>query len=75
MPKVYFSLPSQKMIALIGEKNIRTRVTTNGPMFSLLVSRGLVLQVVLNVFTFGGCQKHEIIHRTLWDVSVLVVEV
>ncbi|GFU41135.1 hypothetical protein TNCV_1058631 [Trichonephila clavipes] len=38
-----FLLSSQKRgIALIGVKNIKTGLNINGPMFSLLMSRGLV---------------------------------
>ncbi|GFW59369.1 transposable element Tcb2 transposase [Trichonephila clavipes] len=42
-PRVCVLLSSQKRgIALIGVKNIKTGLNINGPMFSLLMSRGLV---------------------------------
>ncbi|GFX14126.1 transposable element Tcb2 transposase [Trichonephila clavipes] len=39
---VFYCLHRKRGIALIGVKNIKTGLNINGPMFSLLMSRGLV---------------------------------
>lgn len=57
------SLSYKKLgFAITGAKNIRAGVNSNGPMFFLQMSRALV-QVFLNVFAYGECQKHKIIPR------------
>lgn len=45
----------------MGAKNIRTGMNSDGSMFSLLMNKGLVLQVILKVFIFGINQEHETI--------------
>ena len=72
---VFYCLHRKRGIALIGVKNIKTGLNINGPMFSLLMSRGLVLLVILNVFTSGGSQEYEIIPQILWNMTVLVIEI
>jgi len=69
---VFHCLHNTRRNALIGAKNIRTGVNTKSPMFSLLMSRGLVLQMILSMFTSGESQEHEIIPQTLWNMAVLV---
>ncbi|GIX70746.1 neuropilin and tolloid-like protein 2 [Caerostris darwini] len=49
--QVFHYLHNKSAIALIGAKNVITGGNTIGPMLSLLRSRDLVFQVVLNVFT------------------------
>ena len=51
---VFHCLHGKRGVALIGAKNIRAGVNTNGLMFCLPMSRGLVLHVILNVLTSGG---------------------
>jgi len=69
---VFYCLHNTRGNALIGAKNIRTGVNTKGPMFCLLMSQGLVLQMILHVFISGGSQEHEIIPQTLWNMTILV---
>ncbi len=67
-----FLVFTKRAIALIGANNIRTLIV---PMLSLLMSRGLVLQAIQNVFTSGESLEHEAVPQKCWNVPISVIEV